>query len=270
MIFRARTDIKSGSELFVPYVGPATDAKNEEKRKGVLDVHFKDGQCECDFCQDDRLDGPINLSKRRELVNTRWSVLKKQYEAFGSKTKAQEMDALKVKVASFVSELEKTYRPGHGSIKPDLVMPYHVLAELHVPTRPNFHKEANPLSLKCLVADGAVFDIKKDSIKVLAVPIVPGNTVTMILNMAWRLARRDKDDTTKEAELWVSAAAQASRIIYGDDNVKQFVDRFRREIEQYDLEWMVGLLSASSLRMLPFICHILTRPSPIAMPELGL
>lgn len=238
-VLRARAGVKKGSELFVRYYPLEVDST---ERANVIKTHFENG-CECDYCEDDRRDGPLNVAKRRELMDKRWPPLKKAFSALGPKSKMEELDALKVKVAFFVRDLEKTYRPDHGPVKPDLALPYHNLAELHVPSRSSFHKDANPFSLKSLVVSGAEFDIIEERIKVLAVPYNGDNSVAMILNMAWRLTTAGTDEATDEAERWVSAAAQTARILHGD-SPKRFAERYARTIEGYGLEWMVGLLSA--------------------------
>jgi hypothetical protein len=253
MIVRARKAIKKDEELSISYSRlPYAHVESKAERENIILQHFNNGICPCNHCEDDRLDGLDNLVKRRNLFEKQWSVLLKENDAIGLNSPLHDWETLKVKTLAFVSNLEKTYRPSHGPFKPDLIIPYYILADLHHPSDPSQHLRANPFGLKALLAAGAEFDFSTDGrIKVLAGTLTRENGVAIMLDMVWRLAKTGKRETTKEAAHWIEAAMQMARIYYEGDSPRRFLERYEAKLKEGNLERLARAVGTSRSSCFP-------------------
>ncbi|GAA5856597.1 hypothetical protein JCM8547_005882 [Rhodosporidiobolus lusitaniae] len=237
MVLRATKPITAGAEVFLANASPVGD---KHTRAGILKAHFEGGSCNCSSCTADRAEGLSNLSRRRELIEKLLPKLQQAFSSLGQHNTPTEFDVEKKKMADLVDELESTYSSSHGAFRPDLVHPYHLLAETHFPKCRNFAREANSFSLKSLEAAGGVFNLTEDTIEILEAPQGGSERVVMLLNMAWRLAFFGEDEEQKEeAERWVKAAMELSRILDGD-TLMRYAERYEKEIAKFSLQFVVG------------------------------
>ncbi|GAA6013669.1 hypothetical protein JCM10207_004811 [Rhodosporidiobolus poonsookiae] len=247
MIVRARAPIAAGEEVFVAYINTEADRKH---RTDVLSGHFDTG-CTCELCQDDSRDGRTALARRKKLLVERFAPIQNAFESFEGRPTRRMLDTQRKMLAPLVADLEKTYGASHGPVRPDLVHPYHVLAELHYPDDADFAAQANAYTLKSLEAGGAVIARGPKRVEVIAAPTGGNNGAEMCLNIAWRLSRSDKTGDDDEANRWIRAAMDMSCIAYGD-SPKRFAERHKSLIEGLGVDWLVGLASTLALLLSSF------------------
>ncbi|BGP18672.1 hypothetical protein JCM10213_002916 [Rhodosporidiobolus nylandii] len=241
IVVRARAPIAAGAEVTISYVSVEAPKDN---RDGVFTSHFDGKGCPCSLCVADRSDGATNLARREQLLEKRFPPIEKDFDGIGGKgrpTKAT-LNSLKTRLLPLVSDLEQTYSVSHDvHLRPELTKVYHVLGELHHPDLANFARDGNKYSLKSLEASGAVIEVTKKDIKVLAAPYCAvDNAASMLINVAWRWSRGEKDEDTDEAVRWIKAAMEMGRIVDGE-TPQQFALRHKSLIEGLRMEWVVGL-----------------------------
>ncbi|GAA5893992.1 hypothetical protein JCM6882_007953 [Rhodosporidiobolus microsporus] len=229
MIVRSRAGIKKGEEIFIPYVSVEAPA---DKRKGVLRGHFGDAGCGCDLCKLDDAAGAVKLNRRRDLLEQARALNRQDLPTSVKRRKMTDQ----------VVKMEQTYSPDRLlPLRPELVLPYHFLAEIIGHDSPAARRDANEYDLKSLEATGVVLQRSKKDIKVLNGPGVDGEmAVPLLLTIAARLAMNGLDKDNAEARLFVRAAIRMDRIIRGSDG-RRFAFKWGNMVDEFNLEWMCGL-----------------------------
>ncbi|KAI0375881.1 hypothetical protein BV20DRAFT_933313 [Pilatotrama ljubarskyi] len=110
MIIRAAEPIKAGTEVTIPY----SVEESYIDRQAVLRKHMLDS-CSCRLCEDDRRDGETRLRRRHEL--------KSRIDA------PTITSASLTEVRTLVKDIDATYAPTRGKIRPLSALALHVVAE---------------------------------------------------------------------------------------------------------------------------------------------
>ncbi|GAA6041925.1 hypothetical protein JCM8097_000225 [Rhodosporidiobolus ruineniae] len=203
IVVRARTPIKAGEEVTVSYVTPA---ESYQGRTEVLKTHFDDG-CACPLCSLDRADGHKELARRSELVEERLPALRAAYDRvkFADPTSDIRQKLHRV-LCVFVVELEKTYSPSRGPLKPELAVPYAHLPTSSLPRREKTRTTSPVVAHELLIE--------------------------ALLSGAARLA---KVTEPRMASRWMSAAMMLKKVFTGTEK-EHFRELYKEEIEDLGLE----------------------------------
>ncbi|GAA5974712.1 hypothetical protein JCM11641_007235 [Rhodosporidiobolus odoratus] len=205
---RAVSPISAGAEVFVPYVSVEAPAKKRE--------------------------GSKLLGKVASLVE---SVKKASVGLFSSTTATK-----KAQLSALISNLETTYSPSRGPLKPELAEPYHRLAEFFQPRTPTSRLEGIALEKKALAAIGTVVVVEDNkSGKVTITRGPPGGGIlapSLLLSIAWRLNAGRTPKAKSEAKVRLETAARLSRMMWRDDG-KRFKSRLEKLPGEFHLKGLV-------------------------------
>ncbi|BGP36465.1 hypothetical protein JCM10450v2_000365 [Rhodotorula kratochvilovae] len=228
-VIRARAPIKAGEEISVAYV--ALDA-TPETRADTLGPHFRGGECPCTYCRRTERTAALRRRKFDEIVGagSEWDKAHRALQTRSVKT-VSDMRRERALFQKGLRKLEAVYPPDHGPIKSELFTALHELAEVSP------YDEANDLDIRAFESVGAVFRRTKTGVEVVAAPVAQKDEVLAgMLMLASRLAIGLGRQT--EGRHWVKAAAQMSKIMYGDD-YSRFCERQSASIQLFHVETLI-------------------------------
>ncbi|BGP18688.1 hypothetical protein JCM10213_006909 [Rhodosporidiobolus nylandii] len=239
MVIRARAPISAGSEVFIAYVSP--DGDLAEKREDVFKVHFGEGGCLCPLCNSDRRDGSAKVARRADLVR-QINALNQAIRTLSSAAYEKQLASKRAEMVSLVTAIEATYTSPReaGAVKPELVKPYHFLAELYSPLGASTAAKGIAYELKAVEAAGAVVrTTKSGGVEVVAGPACArGLTTQLLLCVAYRKSVAKTQKEKSEAKAWVAAAQRMARILEGDDR-RRFLVREGQLLDSLKLGGLV-------------------------------
>jgi hypothetical protein len=103
---RARTDIKAGEEVLIPYCEVGS-----KLRAQTLKRKLDSGRCDCEICVMDKLEGKMNVQRRLELVKAQRKIDSRSYDNPPSASVVK-------RTQQIVKDLEATYAPTRGIFRP--------------------------------------------------------------------------------------------------------------------------------------------------------
>lgn len=220
MVVRARLDISSGAELFIPYCS--------SDNVDVLARHLPAG-CTCGLCTLDKLDGIERVRQRAKLVKEEYKNLSNV--VLPSLRSRNVEPKTKRLVEAFITKLEATYAPSRGPLRPDLADPCHLFAELLTLSKdPSDILKAVEYDLKALEAQGGIVEriygpgggarrsLKK--IKVRATSM--GDSLLPVMALVGNVSRCRRVGRIAESRLWAEAALEMERL--GSGGGREFFD----------------------------------------------
>ncbi|BGP18695.1 hypothetical protein JCM10213v2_006761 [Rhodosporidiobolus nylandii] len=180
MIIRARQPIPAGAEVNIAYI---TGAAPSSRQDAVFELQFGPARCPCDYHEWCRRAGP-------ERVNRRFRILKQQVDKTADPL-IQASRAVKVakkdELVSYVTAMEQTYLPATPrGVRSEMKKPYIALAEFCETATAAGRTEGIIWALKALEASGAVFQVKKRKVKIVAVPCPTQQSVLLFFDVARR------------------------------------------------------------------------------------
>ncbi|BGP36476.1 hypothetical protein JCM10449v2_000377 [Rhodotorula kratochvilovae] len=237
-VIRACAPIKRGEECFIAYIPAEAPQKT---RDGVLKVHFPAG-CSCTYCADVRLDKAADLKLRDELVGPSSRYIAIRDAINGARvTSLASIRPQQRTLKGIVDQLEATYSPRRGPLRPELVQPLHVLADFSYPGTDADRARGNDLDRKSIAASGAVLRDSpgRDRVEVVDAPLVAiAQVERTLLKIAWRSAMRGSARDDREAKRWIRAAAEMARVLHGVD-FDGFVERAAEDLTRFGLDRLV-------------------------------
>lgn len=122
---RARSDIKAGEEVLIPYCDVGSKLRSQTlKRK------LDSGRCACELCVMDKLEGKANVQRRLELVKAQRKV-----DSFRSNGKISQESAT-FRSLQIIEDLQETYAPTRGVVRPAMRHSWLSLLNFRSPTTP--------------------------------------------------------------------------------------------------------------------------------------
>ncbi|KAL8279294.1 hypothetical protein RQP46_008331 [Phenoliferia psychrophenolica] len=208
IVVRARTSIKAGDEIFVPYVSPSAPSSDR-----VLKKHFPTAPCTCALCEGDRIDGPNNLKSRKKILERIPILQTSLRESYGRQRGPTPKDLRDTQ--ALVKDLEGTYSSGRQpQLRLDLSQAYHLLAEATPLRHPADATKFDSLSL---LSSGLELDLlplsSSPSFKIRSLPFFEfDNSGAFFLAGAARSLEQGRD---REAARWVAIAIEMEDMAYG-------------------------------------------------------
>ncbi|GAA5893997.1 hypothetical protein JCM6882_007954 [Rhodosporidiobolus microsporus] len=222
-VVRARTSIRAGQEVYLPYTSASTPF---HMRKTVLGSHFESSGCNCPRCAADAADGPDNLERRVDLLN--------QVRPIYFQRDLQSLIRL-------VDALEKTYSPTRRFPKTELVEAYHDVAELVGIDTDAECRLANSYELKALSASGVVLKPKGNDFVVAEASFdATDQAIRLLVVVACSLFCSKKRQDRVMGKGYFHAATVMSRVLFGDGEA-EFRWRFKEFIKKLEIEMLVDL-----------------------------
>lgn len=230
---RARSDIKAGAEVTIPYFPPDGP---ERMRAEMCKTHFGTPDCVCDDCAAERRASGETLLAQEQVITDFQKFLdsKKPGKATYSKRLLE-----RKRLGALIERAEAAYPPSRETRFP-LAPMYEAVAVMSSLETPDDFRVFVENGLKALECRGARFDCSPSGITVLRLPVVNGDYTHMrFLGFARDYVEARLPSPEREVRKYMRAAWQASKLAYGwtwDD----FCASMAGPIESYELQRFVA------------------------------
>ena len=124
MVMRANEDISCGTELTVAYAGGG----NHLTRGQSLARYLGHQKCDCKYCTLDKADGDEACQKREKILSDHTDAK----EALIRRGVSSSSSSLEASLTDCIKDVENTYGPGRGTLRPDTFLLHLGLAQVYM------------------------------------------------------------------------------------------------------------------------------------------
>ncbi|GAA5991778.1 hypothetical protein JCM10908_001138 [Rhodotorula pacifica] len=235
---RARTPIKAGDEVTVPYI--PLDAPKRLFHE-IMQAHFGPSGCRCSECAAERDESLETKILRLQLIDSEYPRVVAAMRDPANGTFGKRV-ALRSRLRQIIEKLDESYTPSSRKIRDSLSQHYSAYAFMSEMRTPADYKMLVENELKSLTCLGADLTVGPAKVEIVSLPVRDKNEE---LHIRFLYLARDACFATfipnreREVRKWLRAAWQASFLMYGW-TWEYFVERERAPIHKFNLHFFLA------------------------------